>query len=89
MSKANELFPSIGSAADKADLLPENDKEFGESNADDTEDRPTQEIESLCMKCGEQVLILLDPRSKMSDCSPSRALPGCCSRQFHFSAKSS
>ncbi|KAK0223383.1 zf-ZPR1-domain-containing protein [Armillaria fumosa] len=54
MSKANELFPSIGSAADKADLLPENDAEIGESNADDTEDRPTQEIESLCMKCGEQ-----------------------------------
>ncbi|KAG7451343.1 zf-ZPR1-domain-containing protein [Guyanagaster necrorhizus] len=54
MSKANELFPSIGFAADKADLLPEKDHEIDESNADDTDDRPTQEIESLCMKCGEQ-----------------------------------
>ncbi|KAK7434181.1 nucleolar zinc-finger protein [Stygiomarasmius scandens] len=49
--KESELFPSIGTAADKTDLLPENE------NVDTgavEEERPTQEVESLCMKCGQQ-----------------------------------
>ncbi|THU98623.1 zf-ZPR1-domain-containing protein [Dendrothele bispora CBS 962.96] len=46
-----ELFPSIGTAADKTDQLPE-DGVVSASVGD--EERPTQEVESLCMKCGEQ-----------------------------------
>ncbi|KAJ3914578.1 ZPR1 zinc-finger domain-containing protein [Lentinula edodes] len=44
-----QLFPAIGTIADRADQLPEN-----EASANSDEDRPMQEIESLCMKCGEQ-----------------------------------
>ncbi|KAE9388211.1 zf-ZPR1-domain-containing protein [Gymnopus androsaceus JB14] len=53
-----ELFPAIGSMADKADQLPEEEegKEDGATAVQPStdEDRPMQEIESLCMKCGEQ-----------------------------------
>jgi hypothetical protein len=48
---SQHLFPSIGSAAAKADDLSNPDTEQADSN----EDGPLQEIESLCMKCGEQV----------------------------------
>ncbi|KAJ3982376.1 ZPR1 zinc-finger domain-containing protein [Lentinula detonsa] len=47
-----EFFPAIGTIADKADQLPEN-KDHNAA-ADAAEDKPLQEIESLCMKCGEQ-----------------------------------
>ncbi|KAJ8508676.1 hypothetical protein ONZ45_g9081 [Pleurotus djamor] len=51
MSQHNdELFPSIGSVAEKADKLPETEK----VSVEETDDLPTQEVESLCMKCGEQ-----------------------------------
>ncbi|KAJ3808276.1 ZPR1 zinc-finger domain-containing protein [Lentinula aff. lateritia] len=46
-----QLFPAIGTIADRADQLPENENE---ASANPDEDRPMQEIESLCMKCGEQ-----------------------------------
>ncbi|KDQ61655.1 hypothetical protein JAAARDRAFT_150522 [Jaapia argillacea MUCL 33604] len=56
MSKQSQLFPSIGSLAEQTENLPENLEgtrgeivPFG-----DDEDRPLQEIESLCMNCGEQ-----------------------------------
>lgn len=49
---SNEFFPSIRSLAEQADALPEDE----ESKAlVDDEEQPLQEIESLCMKCGEQV----------------------------------
>ncbi|KIK58013.1 hypothetical protein GYMLUDRAFT_75097 [Collybiopsis luxurians FD-317 M1] len=47
-----ELFPTIGTIADKADQLPETEGDTIDPDVD--EDRPLQEIESLCMKCGEQ-----------------------------------
>ncbi|KAJ4480190.1 zf-ZPR1-domain-containing protein [Lentinula aciculospora] len=47
-----ELFPTIGTIADKADQLTENEVHNVTANVD--EDRPMQEVESLCMKCGEQ-----------------------------------
>ncbi|KAF5352256.1 hypothetical protein D9757_012513 [Collybiopsis confluens] len=47
-----ELFPAIGAIADKADQLLETEDSTVDPNTD--EDRPLQEIASLCMKCGEQ-----------------------------------
>lgn len=51
------LFPSIGSIADQTDNL-----EIQETTGDadpistsDNEEKVVQEVESLCMKCGEQV----------------------------------
>ena len=48
---SGNFFPSIGSMADKAN---EKTESTGQTDAS-TEDSPLQEIESLCMKCGEQV----------------------------------
>ncbi|KAH8826697.1 ZPR1 zinc-finger domain-containing protein [Flagelloscypha sp. PMI_526] len=47
MSKENEFFPSIGQVADQADHAQDN------ATAND-DDRPVEEIESLCMRCHEQ-----------------------------------
>ncbi|KAG9225207.1 hypothetical protein CCMSSC00406_0007038 [Pleurotus cornucopiae] len=47
----NNFFPSIGAVAEKADNAPENEQVTLDKEADVT---PAQEIESLCMKCGEQ-----------------------------------
>jgi zinc finger protein len=54
---ASEFFPSIGSVAQKTDDLPEDTEvKQVEDQAEDIEDeRPLQEVESLCMACGEQV----------------------------------
>ncbi|KAL0569519.1 nucleolar zinc-finger protein [Marasmius crinis-equi] len=52
--KKEELFPAIGALAEQADKLPENDAPTKEETKEDEEERPLQEIESLCMKCGEQ-----------------------------------
>lgn len=46
-----ELFPAIGKLAEQADRL-EDIPAAAESKED--EERPLQEIESLCMKCGKQ-----------------------------------
>lgn len=60
------FFKSLGSLAEDTDQLPDSDDEKAEDavkNADGTtadeaeDDRPMQEIESLCMHCGEQVSI--------------------------------
>jgi hypothetical protein len=53
-SKSDEFFPKIGEVAGKTDALgdkdaPEQTKEY------DDGDRAVEEIESLCMNCGEQV----------------------------------
>jgi hypothetical protein len=67
-----ELFPSIRDLAEKADNLPDvPDEEMEklavskpdgaaegeEAGEDDDADRPLQEIESLCMKCEQQVRV--------------------------------
>ncbi|GJJ11412.1 hypothetical protein Clacol_005645 [Clathrus columnatus] len=49
-----DFFPAIGTLADKTDLLPEEtDGQNATETADDV-DRPLEEIESLCMSCGQQ-----------------------------------
>jgi len=53
-SKPNEFFPKIGQVAEKTDAL--EDRDISEqTEGDDDGDRPVEEIESLCMNCGEQV----------------------------------
>jgi hypothetical protein len=52
---SGSFFPSIGSIAVKADGLP---NDSNDPSAED-QDRPLQEIESLCMKCGEQVPLIV------------------------------
>ncbi|KAG6381516.1 zf-ZPR1-domain-containing protein [Boletus reticuloceps] len=47
----DHFFPPIGQLAKKADDLPE---EPTTSDGDIQDDRPLEEIESLCMRCGEQ-----------------------------------
>ena len=49
---SNENFPAIGNLAERTDAL---DKGTEEENAVADEERPLQEIESLCMVCEEQV----------------------------------
>jgi hypothetical protein len=53
------LFPSIGSVADQTDNLQTKEKTDDDptstSSTNDNEDKVVQEVESLCMKCGEQV----------------------------------
>ena len=53
-SKSNGFFPKIGEVAEKADALEGEDLQEQTKEGDD-EDRPVEEIESLCMNCGEQV----------------------------------
>jgi zinc finger protein len=58
VSKASDpFFPSIRDAAEQTDqLLNRVDDESGAQDSDSLgEDRPMQEMESLCMACGEQV----------------------------------
>ena len=52
-SEPNDLFPKIGEIAEKADAL--ENKDILERTEEDDEDRPVEEIESLCMSCGQQV----------------------------------
>ena len=49
--KKDAFFPAIGDVADKTDKRDEEKQE--------DEERVTEEIESLCMKCGEQVRFIL------------------------------
>ncbi|KAF9004767.1 ZPR1 zinc-finger domain-containing protein [Cyathus striatus] len=46
-----ELFPTIGKVADKTDLIKEGE---AEQTGEDNDESAVQQIESLCMKCGEQ-----------------------------------
>jgi zinc finger protein len=52
-----EFFPTIGEIADKTDLIGEREYQLP-SQDDQNEERPLEEIESLCMSCGEQVSII-------------------------------
>jgi len=56
---SNPNFPSIGALAEQADALKETDDQEDPTQSDAEEDRPLQEIESLCMECGQQVCTLL------------------------------
>lgn len=51
--KSNGFFPKIGEVAEKTDAI--EDKDVLQQTKEDDEDRPVEEIESLCMNCGEQV----------------------------------
>ena len=51
-SESKPLFPSIGSLAEQTDDFVQ---EAGSSQVSAMEDKVVQEIESLCMKCDEQV----------------------------------
>jgi len=53
-SNSDEFFPKIGEVAEKADALEDNDL-TGQSKGGEDEDRAVEEVESLCMNCGEQV----------------------------------
>ncbi|PSR73812.1 hypothetical protein PHLCEN_2v10382 [Hermanssonia centrifuga] len=54
-STTTDLFPAIGQVAHDTSNNPESaDTQSGQ--ADDDDERAVQEIESLCMKCYEQVL---------------------------------
>lgn len=79
-----QLFPAIGTIADRADQLPEN-----EASANSDEDRPMQEIESLCMKCGEQVrFVPISPKLQLHFIlGISRESRACSSPQFHIFEK--
>lgn len=57
MAQPEQLFPSIGTVADQTDQLPEVEDGTVSTDLQNTEEKATQEIESLCMKCGEQVYI--------------------------------
>jgi zinc finger protein len=59
---SNELFKPIGEIASQTDALPEvpdDDVRLQDDGAQpdfqDGEEREVQQIESLCMECGEQV----------------------------------
>lgn len=54
MSEETELFPTIGNVADQADLR-ETIPDGAVPQETDGDDKVVQEIESLCMKCREQV----------------------------------
>ena len=56
MSINPELFPAIGSVADQTEKLPV-EAQTVEVTLD--EERPVQEIESLCMRCEQQVRLVI------------------------------
>lgn len=53
MAAPNEHFPEIGKLVDETDKQEEHHSDEATANAD--EERAVQEIESLCMRCYEQV----------------------------------
>jgi zinc finger protein len=63
MSQQNQLFPSMGDIASRTEALPnveDDDKRLAHDaptleEQEEGEEREVQEIESLCMRCHEQV----------------------------------
>jgi len=53
-SKPNEFFPKIGEVAEKT-VRSGGSLSSKASKEDDDEDQLVEEVESLCMSCGEQV----------------------------------
>jgi len=65
MAQNPKLFPTIGDIASQTDNLAIESETNGEDSQFDNEDKVVQEIESLCMKCEEQVRILFFPKNNM------------------------
>ena len=61
MAPNTNLFPTIGDIASQTDEIVNESETRGEDSQFDNEDKVVQEIESLCMKCEEQVSILFSP----------------------------
>lgn len=56
---SQNLFPEIRAVAEETEKVVDKDSGNGAFEAAATDDdRPVQEIESLCMRCGEQVRML-------------------------------
>ena len=51
----NNFFPSIRTLAEKTDAIPNIPEDAPPAQPIFDEERPLEEIESLCMLCGEQV----------------------------------
>jgi len=51
----NNFFPSIRTLAEKTDAIPDIPDDAPPAQPIFDEERPLEEIESLCMSCGEQV----------------------------------
>ena len=58
MAQNTNLFPTIGDIASQTDEIVNESETKGEDTRFDNEDKVVQEIESLCMKCEEQVSII-------------------------------
>ena len=54
-NRPEQFFKPIGSRADEADALPEDNDAVQLTQTEQEEDGPIKEVESLCMKCHEQV----------------------------------
>ena len=61
MAQNTNLFPTIGDIASQTDEIANDSETKGEDSQFDNEDKVVQEIESLCMKCEEQVSIIFSP----------------------------
>jgi len=61
MAQNTNLFPTIGDIASQTDEIVNESESKGEDSKFDNEDKVVQEIESLCMKCEEQVSIIFSP----------------------------
>ena len=61
MAQNTNLFPTIGDIASQTDEIVNDSETKGEDSQFDNEDKVVQEIESLCMKCEEQVSIIFSP----------------------------
>lgn len=86
MSHCDQFFPPIGQLAERAEDLQEQPTA---SDGDAQEDRPLQEVESLCMRCGEQVNSLARYFMYTPADSDGRERPASCSRPFRTLKKSS
>lgn len=78
-SGPNEFFPKIGKVVERTDAL--EDRELsGQTKGEDDQDRAVEEIESLCMSCGEQVRDRADLRRAFYSTTriECRALRSCC-----------
>ena len=86
------LFPSIGSVADQTDNLETRETSGNPTlSTNDNEEKVVQEVESLCMKCDEQVSLIffflsLVISNKVSDFF-SRELRVFSLHPYHFSEK--
>ena len=86
MSTNPELFPAIGSVVEQTEKLPV-EAQTVEVTLD--EERPVQEIESLCMRCEDQVRPLLSYGwQQKPDSFYPRVLLDYCSQQSRISGRS-